>query len=355
MNIAIIPWDESLIKDTIFIPKSADYLDSHILLRKAFLDRGHDIHTIDMYENIEEVDCFLFFTLNYYWLNKVIQAGMQNKMIYCSSEPAVVKPINSAKGYIKLLKIFPYIMTWNDDLVDDNRIFKRNIPYYFLKYYGEKTFGERKLLVNMSGNKSSKHPKQLYSERVKVIDYFEDKYPEHFDLYGPGWDKKKHPCYKGIVDNKFKTYGNYKFALSLENTYGVKGYISEKIFDCLTAGIVPIYMGAENINEFVPENCYISYSKFSTVSELADYLLLMDEIRYNEYLNNIDKLLDSNIQRPFSSEEFCEDILTVINKGNIKLSIPPYIYTFIKTRCLQDKINMRYITSKKAIKKFITK
>ena len=102
MNIAIIPWDESLIKDIIFIPKSADYLDSHILLRKAFLDRGHDIHTIDMYENIEEVDCFLFFTLNYYWLNKVIQAGMQNKMIYCSSEPAVVKPINSAKGYIKL-------------------------------------------------------------------------------------------------------------------------------------------------------------------------------------------------------------------------------------------------------------
>ena len=52
MNIAIIPWDESLIKDIIFIPKSADYLDSHILLRKAFLDRGHDIHTIDMYENI---------------------------------------------------------------------------------------------------------------------------------------------------------------------------------------------------------------------------------------------------------------------------------------------------------------
>lgn len=355
MNIAIIPWDESIKKDIIFIPKSKNYLDSHILLRKAFLDRGHDIHTIDMYENIEEIDWFLFFTLDYYWLNRVIQAGMHNKMIYCSSEPAVVKPINSFKGYKKLLKIFPYIMTWNEDLVDDNRIFKRNIPYYFFKYYGDKTFNERKLLVNMSGNKSSKHPKELYSERIKVINYFEENYPEHFDLYGPGWDKKRHPCYKGIVENKFKTYGNYKFALSLENTYGVKGYITEKIFDCLTAGIVPIYMGAENINEFVPENCYISYSKFSTISDLADYLFLMDELKYNEYINNIDKLLNSDIQRPFSSETFCEDILAVINTGNIMLSIPSYIHALIKARCLQDKINMRYIASKKAIKKIITK
>ena len=353
MKIAMIPWDESLIKDVLFIPKSKNYLDSHILLRKAFLDRGHDIHTIDVYESMEEIDYFLFFTLNYYWLDRVIKAGLQNKMIYCSGEPAVVKPINSANGYKKILKIFPNIMTWNEDLIDNRRIFKRNIPYYFVRCYSGKPFQKRKLLVNMSGNKFSKHPYELYSERKKVIDFFEEKYPEHFDLYGPGWDIKKHPCYKGIVENKLATYGNYKFALSLENTYGVKGYITEKIFDCFTAGIVPIYMGAENINEFVPENCYINYSKFSSISDLAEYILNMDENRYIEYLDNIDKLLKSDIQLQFSSEKFCEDILFVIEKGKTRLNIPPYIHLYIKVKCLQDRLNVKYIMLKKAIKKII--
>ena len=353
MNIAIIPWDESLIKDIIFIPKSADYLDSHILLRKAFLDRGHDIHTIDMYEDIEEVDCFLFFTLNYYWLHKLVKMGFENRMVYCSSEPDVVKPINSKKGYKRLLDIFPYIMTWNEDLVDNKRIFKRNIPYYFTKHFGYKNFKDRKLLVNMSSNKFSKQPKELYSERERIITFFERNYPDEFALYGPGWDKKKHPSYRGLAADKDKVYGDYKFALSLENTYGVKGYITEKIFDCFTSGIVPIYKGADNITDFVPKDCFIDYSEFNSLQELARYLTDMDEIKYNKYLNNISKLLDTDISVPFSSDTLCENIIYMLEKGHYNINVKFFVYLGILFRYWIECASGKWILLKKKLKKIL--
>lgn len=85
----------------------------------------------------------------------------------------MVKPINSSEGYVKLKKIFPYIMTWNEELVDGDRIFKRIIPYYIERKPGNIPFCNRKLITNISGNKSSKNSKELYSERERAITFFE--------------------------------------------------------------------------------------------------------------------------------------------------------------------------------------
>ena len=41
--------------------------------------------------------------------------------------------------------------------------------------------------------------------------------------------------------------------MAYENFRGRRGYISEKIFDALQAGSVPVYLGEERIAEFVPE------------------------------------------------------------------------------------------------------
>ena len=63
-----------------------------------------------------------------------------------------------------------------------------------------------------------------------------------------------YPFYQGKCDKKAETYHKYKFAICFENMKNIKGYVTEKILDCLTAGIVPVYAGADNIEEYVFED-----------------------------------------------------------------------------------------------------
>lgn len=318
MKAAFVPWDESINHNNIYKPKYQGYEDSHVLLKQVFMQNGDDINTIDMYENLEEVDLFLFSIVDYQWLDKVIKTGLIERCVYCSGEPPVVRPLNCMEGYRKLMKIFPYILTFDDDLVDNRRIFKRNLPYYFDEKTGSVPFDERKLLVNISGNKKSEHPKELYSERERVVSFFEKNYPEHITLYGPGWSKDKHPSYNGYIDDKADAYYTHKFALAFENMYDVRGYITEKIFDCFEMGIVPIYWGASDIREYIPENSFIDYTKFKDLDKLADYLFSMTEKEYNGYLKAIHSLLQSDIDIPFSSDTFYDQIKRVYESEPVK-------------------------------------
>ena len=70
--------------------------------------------------------------------------------------------------------------------------------------------------------------------------FFEKKDVDNFDLFGVHWDKCHFNCYKGYAPSK-ATLKNYKFCICFENITNVNGYISEKIFDCLQYGCVPIY------------------------------------------------------------------------------------------------------------------
>ena len=305
-KLAIIPWDESIKKDNLYKKSNNCW---HSRFKQTFEENGYEFHTIDMYSDLREVDWFLFFTLNYGWLWRVVRCGKKGKMIYCSGEPAVVKAENSADGYKELLKIFSFILTWNEDLIDGKRILKRCIPYDFQKQYGNVPFEKRKLMVNVSGNKHSTHPDELYSEREKVISYFEQYASDEFDLYGTGWNKDEHPSYKGVIDDKMELYHHYRFALCLENTKNVKGYLTEKLFDCFCAGIVPVYSGADDVNKYVPSECFISYNQFKSVAEMRRFLKEMEKKEYEKYLSEIDRLLNSNLQKEFTGELFAKQVI----------------------------------------------
>lgn len=360
MKVAFIPWDDSIHHNNIYIPKYQGYEDSHVLLKQVFTQNGDDINTMDMYENLEEVDLFLFSIVDHQLLDQVVRTGLIERCVYCSGEPPVVRPLNCMEGYRKLMNIFPYIMTFDDDLVDNKRIFKRNLPYYFDERTGNVPFSERKLLVNISGNKRSEHPKELYSEREKVVTFFENNYPEHVTLYGPGWSKDKHPSYHGYIDDKADAYHTHKFALALENMHDVRGYITEKIFDCFEMGIVPIYWGASDIKEYVPEECFIDYAKFKNLNELADYLFSMKEEEYNGYLEAIHKLFQSDIDIPFSSDTFYEQIKMVyeaepVNGFFLSEKLRQDIAKSAKREVLHKKRERMVWDLKKKIKKLIRK
>ena len=73
-------------------------------------------------------------------------------------------------------------------------------------------------------------------------------------------------------ESKINLYKQYKFVIAFENACATD-YVTEKFFDPLIAGAVPIYLGAPNINEFAPgEHCFIHANDFKSPKELADYI-----------------------------------------------------------------------------------
>lgn len=320
MKFAVIPWSDAGLQDKIFITDDSRYCADfrnhpYLEMKQEFEKRGDSFHTIDMYNSLSDIDYFCFFELHWDWLNKIVKAGYAYKMIYCNAEPPVVNMKNSPQGYSFIKRFFPYILTWNDEWVDNETIFKRNIPYYFVNAFGDIEFEKRKLLTSISGNKKSEHPDELYSEREKVISFFEENYPNDFDFYGTGWDSKQHSGYKGRIEKKTEVYHQYKFAVCFENMKNINGYVTEKILDCLVMGIVPIYAGATDIEKYVPEECFIDYYKFDNINDLASFLQNMNREDYNMYLESARKFLKSEMVNEFSGTKYAEYMYAVASQN----------------------------------------
>jgi Glycosyltransferase family 10 (fucosyltransferase) C-term len=77
-------------------------------------------------------------------------------------------------------------------------------------------------------------------------------------------------------ETKLATIRRYKFCLCLENALEVD-YVTEKFYDPLLVGTVPVYRGAPNIDQFAPgENAFINANEFSGPNELCAYLTELD-------------------------------------------------------------------------------
>jgi alpha-1,3-fucosyltransferase 10 len=87
--------------------------------------------------------------------------------------------------------------------------------------------------------------------------------------------------------SKLATIQRYKFTLALENSIA-PDYVTEKFFDPLLAGSVPVYRGAPNVAELAPgPKSYIDAADFRGPKELADYLCHLDQnaAAYGEFFN----------------------------------------------------------------------
>lgn len=308
--------------DKMFTPDSEVDRDSGVYVWKEMQDslaeRGCSLHTIDCFSDLREVDLFVFFWFDLSWYERVRKIGGLGRTVYAGIESPVFDENNDEKGLERMRRYFACILTWNDDLIDNSRrFFKVMCPYhFFVKKSGflmdQEAFHKKKLLCNISGNKSSSVKNELYSERMRVIEYY-DKRPD-FGLYGVGWDRERYASYKGKVKNKSEAYENYKFALCLENLCNVKGYITEKILDAFCTGIVPIYAGASNCSAYIPDDCYIHYDAFGSPDELDRYLSGMEFDEYKGYLDRIEQYLASDKPAVFSPVRWAETLAGLANR-----------------------------------------
>ncbi|KAF9340961.1 Alpha 1,3 fucosyltransferase [Linnemannia elongata] len=74
---------------------------------------------------------------------------------------------------------------------------------------------------------------------------------------------------------KQKVLASYPFGLAAENS-NCLGYITEKIYDVYAAGSIPIYMGAPDIADFVPEGSFIDARSFKNYDDLIHYMKTVD-------------------------------------------------------------------------------
>lgn len=329
MIFAFIPSTNEALQDR-FFGEGVKTIDKGIIygmsIKEAFEKHGDNIHTIDLFEDFDEVDYFLLEWPQWRWIRFLANENLLNRTVYLNAEPPTVVEYNCPEGFELLRKIFPYILTYNSDWVDGISVFKRNNPHNFDVRWGNVPFSQRKLLTAITADKSSDYPTQLYSERRQVYSFFENNYPNDFDFYGIRWKADEHPAYKGTVFDKTEIYHKYKFAICLENTKGTTDYVTEKIFDCMCAGIVPVYGGASNILDYVPADCFIDYFSFDNYQDMADYLINMPEQRYNEYLANITSWLNNTDKYRYSLDAYVEHIINAIkNKKTFKLSLTAWI------------------------------
>ena len=70
---------------------------------------------------------------------------------------------------------------------------------------------------------------------------------------------------------KRTTIANYRFCLAQENSIA-PDYVTEKLFDPLRCGTVPIYRGATNVRDYAPDHSYIDGDAYGGPKGLADYL-----------------------------------------------------------------------------------
>ena len=75
---------------------------------------------------------------------------------------------------------------------------------------------------------------------------------------------------------KLEVIASYRFTLAFENAIA-PDYVTEKFFDPLVAGSVPVYLGAPNVDQFAPaDHCFVDVTDFGTPRGLADYLLTLN-------------------------------------------------------------------------------
>jgi hypothetical protein len=187
---------------------------------------------------------------------------------------------------------------------------------FFKKYAIKLDFKNKKKVKNLPFE-------QLHDQRLSAIIFFGEK--NCLKLFGKGWNnitnlpKFYQNKLERILHNinpeeclsKISVLRNYKYSICFENA-AFKGGISEKIIDCFVAGVIPIYLGAKDIDLFIPKKSFIDVRDFSNWTELYNYLISIDETDAQIIINEGNKFLQSESGKLHCYENFANYIFELI-------------------------------------------
>jgi hypothetical protein len=330
-------------------------LAPYVYLRDWLVEKGIKVHTADYLlrgENLSATNLYISMGLlqNYPVL-------AQRKDVILSAFFALECPIVEPNQYLALeqaQKYFKRIFSFSDS--EALKPFLRS-PIKCQRFFIPQSFEavhaeiwpqcDRRFLVMMNSNKLPRiYWQELYTERLKAVEFFSR--TNEIDLYGVGWDKPsyrvgrtwvpwtikriRYMCveqwqrlfpdpllasarrvYRGKAQSKAQIIGQYTFALCFENSI-LKGWITEKIFDCFFTGTIPVYWGAPDIETYVPPNCFIDMQRFTSYAELRDYLKALSPSDIQQYKQNARDYLRSPQFKIFTKEAFAQLFARIVEE-----------------------------------------
>ena len=324
-----------------------DCLEPMRVLQKSAFSMGINLHTDDV---ILARGISPDFTI--YIESIPYQKGRAPKNYLIRFETHLTVPLHQDINY---LNNFDGIFTWDLDLLegagfnkDFNAVKKTKLteirtpnPKPSKSNDSVPTYVERSIFCSLiaSNRHANMHDaRELYSERAKVIRWFEKNASANFKLFGNGWNvpqkrfgflgktkyrfKKIIPymmgrpvfsSYQGPIEAKDEVLINSKFCICFENAKDIRGYLTEKIFDCFFSGCVPIYWGEPNIDNWVPKECFIDFRDFDSLEKLYDFMIGISAEKYKEYQMAANNFINSEAFVIHSSQSFASQILERIS------------------------------------------
>lgn len=270
-------------------------------LKEDLENAGFNLNFSNDAYGLSNVAAIISWDLNQNLLHNIVKYPAK-KCFLITLEPPVVAP---EFYYPEIKRFFGNIYTLIDDLVDNKNYFKIHLPTARLKIIEDiYDYSQKKLCVLINSNKLFQRPNELYSERKKAISFLND--TGEFDLYGYGWQGIS--SWKGVArdDEKMNALRKYKFCICFENMKNQRGYVSEKIIECLAGGCVPIYYGASNIGDYVPKECFVDFREFDSYQKLYQFMKDMDRKTYESYLAAARRYFDTPAIQRHSVEQISQ-------------------------------------------------
>ena len=186
------------------------------------------------------------------------------------------------KAGVSYIEKFDYVMgfqsTYTDKLHLQNPLFLRR-PLSLQHVYPQPTFVERRRFA-MSAVSHCTSRNAFRSKYIEKLEHLLGSKRVH--RYGDCGTRALPK--DGTLIRLVEIVRRYKFYFSFENSVR-DGYVTEKLFEMLTIGPIPVYLGAPDVLRITVRKSFINALDFPKPSHLADYLVYLskNETAYMEY------------------------------------------------------------------------
>ena len=332
-----------------------DILAPWVYLRDWFQARGVEVHTADRLlrgEGLGAKNIYISFGIQEHYRLLAKRADV-TLSAYFAFEGPIVEP-RLYRGLPRLQPYFKRVFGFTDSeslkpfIPGEVKLRQFHLPTPFDKIHEDIWHQEdRGFMVMITTNRLPRlYYNELYTERRRAIDFFAR--TGDIDLYGKGWEgpslrvgKTRVPYTFKLIHNKLtiqwqrfrpdplleacrrvylgptwskrETLGRYNFALCFDNQV-LNGWITEKIFDCFFAGAVPVYLGAPDIETYIPKECFVDVRDFANYEELRRYLKSLGEKEIRKYKEAGRKFIESPKFQPFTKAAFTDLVARIVEE-----------------------------------------
>jgi len=161
-----------------------------------------------------------------------------------------------------------------------------------------------------------------FHEKIKTFSIELKKYALKFNLLrikGIKYYFRHYNNYLGEVLDKRSVLSMYKYCLVIENS---SDYLSEKLFDALLSGCIPIYVGPDLANFEIPGNLFLQAEP--NLNDIKFKINEAKKINYNQWVENLNIWLSElKTYENWSEHLFLPKILKLVKEITNNIHLQP--------------------------------